>query len=129
MADNLYRLGIYFDKADWREKSSRMISSLGNAIVRYPTSFGVWSCLFLEITSSTNEIAIIANEPQDILSQILKEYIPHKIIMASKNKSNDFPLLSGKESSGETTLYLCRNYSCEKPVSTTEALMDVIRRK
>jgi len=106
-----------------------MISSLGNAIVRYPTSFGVWATLLMEITAGINEIAVIANKPQTILSQILKEYIPHKIIMSSKCASNEFPLLSGKENSGETTLYLCRNYSCKKPVSTIEALMDVIRRK
>jgi len=129
MANNLYRLGLYIDKADWRVRANNMISSLGNAIVRYPTSFGVWGTLLLEITEGTNEIAILSNEPQTILSQILKEYIPHKIIMSSDTASNAFPLLSGKENSGETTLYLCRNYSCEKPVSTIEALMNVIRRK
>jgi len=129
MTDNLYRLGLYFDKADWRERSSSMISSLGNAIVRYPTSFGVWATILLEITAGTNEIVVIANKPQGVLSQILKEYIPHKIIMSSKIASNAFPLLSGKESSGETTVYLCRNYACEKPVSSIEALMDVIMRK
>ena len=106
-----------------------MVNSLGKAIVHYPTSFGVWSCLHLEIISGTNEIAIIANDAGVILTQILKEYIPHKIVMRSGNASNSFPLLSGKKNLGETTLYLCRNYSCERPVSTIEALMDIIRRK
>ena len=128
MADNLYRLGLYFDKSEWREQSNQIISSLGNAIVRYPTSFGVWANLLLEIYSGTNEIAIIADNPQRILSQILTKYIPYKIIMSSKAPGNAFPLLSGKVSLGETTLYLCRNYSCEKPVSTVEALIDQIRR-
>jgi hypothetical protein len=129
MAENLYRLGLYFDKPDWCEQSRKMISSLGNAVVRYPTSFGVWACLLLEISAGTNEIAIIADEPQNTLSQILNEYIPHKILMSSKEASNEFPLLSGKEITGEITLYLCRNYSCEKPVSTVEALVDLIRHK
>ncbi|HET9746246.1 MAG TPA: thioredoxin domain-containing protein [Chitinophagaceae bacterium] len=129
MADNLYRLGLYFDKPGWREKSSRMIGSLGNAIVRYPTSFGVWACLLLEITSGINEIAVIASKPQAVLSQILKEYIPHKILMSSETASNAFPLLSGRVKSGDVTVYLCRNYSCENPVSTVEALVDLIKRK
>jgi len=128
MVDNLYRLGLYFDKSEWREQSNQIISSLGNAIVRYPTSFGVWANLLLEIYSGTNEIAIIADNPQRTLSQILTKYIPYKIIMSSKAPGNAFPLLSGKVSLGETTLYLCRNYSCEKPVSTVEALIDQIRR-
>jgi uncharacterized protein YyaL (SSP411 family) len=129
MADNLYRLGLYFDKADWKEKSVRMISSLGNATVRYPTSFGNWACLFMEITFGTNEIAIISNEPQQILTQVLKEYIPHKIIMSATDGSNSFPLLSGKEKSKEMTLYLCRDYTCENPMSSVSALIDLIRRK
>jgi len=128
MADNLYHLGLYFDKHDWTEKSRNMINSLGNAIIHYPTSFGVWANLLLERIVGTNEIAIIATT-QDILTQVLKGYIPHKIIMSSSNTSNAFPLLSGKEKLGELSLYLCRNYSCEKPVSTVEALMDLIRRK
>ena len=129
MADNLYRLGLYFDKPDWREKASNMISSLGNAIVRYPTSFGVWACLLLEITTGTNEIAVVANKPQPVLSQILKEYIPHKVLMSAEGASNVFPLLSGRVKFGEVNVYLCRNYSCENPVSTVEALIDLIQRK
>lgn len=129
MADNLHRLGLYFDNRDWREKSVRMISSLGNAIVHYPTSFGSWACIFLEITSGTNEISIISNDPQPILIQVLKEFIPHKIIMSASDGSNSFPLLTGKEKSNEMALYLCRNYSCENPVSSISALIDLIRRK
>ena len=129
MADNLYRLGLYFDKIEWKEKSVRMVSSLGNAIVRYPTSFGSWAGLLTEITFGTNEIAIISNEPQPILIQVLKEYIPYKIIMSATEGSNSFPLLSGKEKNSETTLYLCRSYTCENPVSSIAALIDLIRRK
>ncbi|HEU5165819.1 MAG TPA: thioredoxin domain-containing protein [Chitinophagaceae bacterium] len=129
MADNLYRLGLYFDKSDWKEKSVLMITSLGNAIVRYPTSFGSWACSLLEISIGTNEIVIISNEAQHILTQVLKEYIPHKVIMTAEEGSNSFPLLSGKEKSKEMALYLCRDYTCENPVASISALIDLIRRK
>ena len=128
MADNLYKLSLYFDKAEWREKSGRMIDSLGNAIVRYPTSFGVWACLWQEQVEGSNEITILSDEPQAILKQVLKEYIPHKLIMSAKKENNLFPLLSGKENTGEITLYLCRNYACEKPVSSIDALVALVRR-
>jgi uncharacterized protein YyaL (SSP411 family) len=129
MADNLFRLGLYFDKSDWKEKSIRMISSLGNAIVRYPTSFGCWACSLLEILIGTNEIVVISEEPQHILTQVLKEYIPHKIIMAAADGNDSFPLLSGKGKYEGATLYLCRDYTCENPVSSISALIDLIRRK
>jgi len=129
MADNLFRLGLYFDKSAWKEKSILMISSLGNAIVRYPTSFGSWACNLLQISVGINEIVVISEEPQHILTQVLKEYIPHKIIMAAADGSNSFPLLSGKAKQIQPAVYLCRNYTCENPVSSIDALMDLIRRK
>ena len=129
MADNLFRLGLYFDKSDWREKSVQLISSLGNAIVRYPISFGSWACSLLEISIGPTEIVIISDEPQDILTQVLKEYIPHKIIMSATEGSNSFPLLSGKGKYHEAALYLCRDYTCENPVSSISALIDLIRHK
>jgi uncharacterized protein YyaL (SSP411 family) len=129
MADNLYRLGLYFDESHWKEKSIQMISSLNNAIVRYPTSFGAWACILLEISMGVNEIVVISEEPQRILSQVLKEYIPHKVIMSATDGSNSFPLLSGKEKNKEAALYLCRDYTCENPVSSISALIDLIRRK
>jgi uncharacterized protein YyaL (SSP411 family) len=127
MADNLCRLGLYFDNSQWKEKSVQMISSLSNAIVRYPTSFGAWACILLESLIGINEIVIISEESQRILTQVLKEYIPHKIIMSATEGSNSFPLLSGKEKSEEVALYLCRDYSCENPVSSISALIDLIR--
>jgi uncharacterized protein YyaL (SSP411 family) len=129
MADNLFRLGLYFDKSDFREKSVRMISSLGNAVVRHPTSFGSWACSMLEICAGTNEIVIISNEAEIILNQFLRTYIPHKIVMTASRGNNSFPLLAGKEKYEGTALYLCRDYTCENPVSSISALVDLIRRK
>ena len=129
MADNLYRLGLYFDVNLWKEKSLQMVSSLINAIVRYPTSFGAWACILLEISNGVNEIVIMSEESQHILTQVLKEYVPHKIIMAATHGSNSFPLLSGKEKNKEVALYLCRDYTCENPVSSINELIDLIRRK
>lgn len=129
MADILCRLGLYFDKSHWKQKSVQMISSLGIAIVRYPTSFGIWACILLEISMGTNEIVIISEESQRILTQVLKEYIPHKVIMSASDGSSSFPLLSGKEKNKEMALYLCRDYACENPVFSINALIDLIRRK
>jgi uncharacterized protein YyaL (SSP411 family) len=60
---------------------------------------------------------------------LLKEYIPHKVIMSGTSESNAYPLLSGKGNNGETSLYYCKNYACEKPVSTTDELLALLRSK
>jgi uncharacterized protein YyaL (SSP411 family) len=49
--------------------------------------------------------------------------------MAAADGSNSFPLLSGKGKYEGAALYLCRDYTCENPVSSISALIDLIRRK
>jgi len=129
MADNLYRLSLYFDLPGWKEKSLKAVSSLAKAISRYPTSFGAWAGLLLEITEGTFEIAIVARQPAPVLSQVLNLYIPHKIIMAGYDESSPFPLLYGKKAGDEVGIYLCRNYACHKPVSGVAELMRLIGSK
>ena len=36
-----------------------MIRSLNNIIIQYPTSFGVWAILLMEIIDGTKEIVVI----------------------------------------------------------------------
>ncbi len=59
MAANLHKLGILLDRRNWRERSDQMVGSLGQAVVRYPTSFGYWAGQLLERTAGTVELAIV----------------------------------------------------------------------
>jgi len=129
MADNLYRLSLYFNIPEWRERSVRMITSLGNAITRYPLSFGYWACLYQEITFGTNEIAIVGKSSKKLLEAVLQTYTPHKIVMCSEMANNQFPLLTDKTSGNGPLIYLCRNYSCEKPVANVLDLMALLGKK
>lgn len=126
MADNLHRLGILLDRADWLERSENMLLALGQAIVRYPTSFGCWSNLLLEKIHGTAEIAIVGGDYASHLSAILKEFLPHRVLMATFQPDSSFPLLSGKEGGDQPQIYVCRNFSCERPVTTTEAAISLI---
>ena len=127
MADNLYRLALYFDLPEWKEIAITLVSSLGQAITRYPLSFGVWACLLQEIIGGTAEIAIIKSNHEELHINTLMQYLPHKILMVSPKEDKNFPLLSGKNSSEQETIYLCSNYACHKPVSTIEELLALIR--
>ena len=128
MADNLYRLGILLDRADWKEQSAGMIAALGNAITRYPTSFGHWACLLQEMTRGTDEIAILGEDYEKILYDVLNEYVPHRLLMASGKVQDGYPLLAGKKGGEKTTIYCCRNYTCQIPVFSAKELMLLINK-
>ncbi len=128
MAFNLHQAAILLDKPEWRERSEVMLASLGQAIVRYPGSFGVWAGLLLEKHFGTNEIAVIGKEYHMLLPELLEQYIPFRVLMAAENNVEKYPLLSNRDSSKTTSVYLCRDYTCQQPVTSVKALISLIHR-
>lgn len=126
MAQNLYRLSILFNQSSWRQRAEGMVNALGEVIIKYPTSFGVWLSILFEIIKGTNEIAIVGNEWENYLEKILGGYIPHKLIMATAEPLKTYPLLAGKAKNKETLIYLCRNYVCLHPVNSVKDLQGLL---
>jgi uncharacterized protein YyaL (SSP411 family) len=127
MAHNLYRLSIVFNHREWRERAERMLYSIGEVIIKYPTSFGVWLDLFFEIISGTNEVAIIGKDWKTYLVEILAMYLPNKMVMGAAKPSSQYPLLESKAETGETRIYLCQNYSCRQPVTTVQDFTSLLK--
>jgi uncharacterized protein YyaL (SSP411 family) len=126
MANNIYRLSILFNIPEWRRRADEMISSLNDLIVQYPTSFGVWAVLLMEIIDGIREVVVVGGEPSMLARKVLAEYIPHKIFLVSKTGKEQLPLLTGKTPIDKTLIYLCREYSCLKPVTEVNQLLALI---
>jgi uncharacterized protein YyaL (SSP411 family) len=126
MAYILYRLSFFYEKKEWRERSYQMLTSMGRVVTRYPTSFGVWNCLLTEMLSGTKEIAIVGKNALELHVELLKEFIPHRVIMASIKGNNAFPLIGDKVATDPASIYLCKDFSCLKPVNTLKDLMSLI---
>jgi uncharacterized protein len=126
MAYNLYRLGIFFDEKNWKAYAQNMLTTVGKVMVDYPSSFGMWTCFLLEAIYSTSEIVILGEDFEKQLWQVLSAYIPHKVVMASKESDFYYPLLTGKGLPGSTLIYLCRDFSCRQPVTDLQALLEQI---
>ncbi|HKZ65247.1 MAG TPA: hypothetical protein VJ111_02770, partial [Chitinophagaceae bacterium] len=127
MADNLYQLSLLFDDGEWKKRSRDMVSSLGQAIIRYPTSFGYWNCLLLEMTGGTTEIAILGENLNEMHKELLQQFIPHRILMASNIETDQFPLLAKKPVTGQPFIYICKNFACLEPVISVSEVMLQIR--
>ncbi len=127
MATNLLHLSILLDKKEWGKQGRTMLSSLGNAIIRYPGSFGVWAGLLVEQVAGTAELAILGKSYEKLHKEVLWEYIPGRVLMASDSEKS-WPLLSGKTASDMPLVYLCRDYTCQKPVDSVKALIALINR-
>ena len=76
---------------------------------------------------NTAEIAILGENWPTYLKDVLHLYLPYKVVMASEQGSEAFPLLRGKEVEGaQTRIFLCQNYACHQPVTTLAAFESLI---
>lgn len=129
MAHNLYRLSIFFDINEWRNRAERMVKSMADVTVKYPTSFGVWLSLLFEMTEGTKEIAVLGKNCEKTLQELLSLYISHKLVQAANIPIPGYPLLSNKPETSETRIYLCENYACRQPVNTIPEFVSLLQRK
>lgn len=127
MAGVLYQLSIFFDRNKWRQRSLDMLSSLGQAVTRYPTSFGCWNCLLLEMVAGTIEVAITGKDLIETHKKLLMQFIPHKVLMASSIENEQFALLAGKSVNTTPLIFICKNFSCLKPVTSVDEAMGLIK--
>ncbi len=126
MAQNLLKLSFYFNIPEWGKKSREMFRHLSQLILKYPSSFGNWACLWLELYYGSHEIAIVGPDYSKLVQEISAEYIPNKVIMGAETGEKDFPLLAGKSSGSNASAFLCSNYTCFSPVNTPEGLISLI---
>lgn len=123
MALNLHRLGILMGKESWKEQSLKMLESVKEGVLKYPNSFGIWANLLLEMTVGTHEILVLGPTALEDGIALLKEYIPNKVIMLTKEADETYPLMQHKEVGDETMFFVCRNYTCQLPCSSTKEVM------
>lgn len=127
MAANLYLLGMLFDEREWINHSVKLFSSLSAIVKKYPTSFGVWATFIQSMAFGIPEIAIVGPEFAEKRRELLRIFIPARILQSGSTENNEFPLLAGKPVAGETRIYLCRNYSCNQPVSLVRDLLEQLK--
>lgn len=126
MAINLLYLGIIFNKQKWIEQSRNMGEQLAGAVTRYPSSFCNWACLIQQLVYGVPEIAITGHTAFEVLRELLKEYIPIKVVQAATHPDKDFPLLEGKRFEDASFIYVCKNYSCLKPIQNVKEIKSLL---
>jgi uncharacterized protein YyaL (SSP411 family) len=127
MAWNLYYCGIVFDDPDWRERAVKMCSGMMDVVKKYPGSFGIWAIMMQSLSKGIPEIAVIGGNLDSVLKEILRIFIPFKILQSSPSETKDFPLLAGKLVSSTPMIYLCKNYSCQTPVNEIGAFRKALQ--
>ncbi len=127
MAANLYYLAIVFDKNAWKEYAIKMIEIVATTSLRYPTSFSNWSCLLQPMVYGTYEIVVSGITNKAFVNEVLSKYCPNKVLQSQHKAYEEFPLLRGRwTNDGVNQIFLCKDYNCNLPVTSVEALWQLM---
>ena len=127
MAVNLHHLGIIFDREDLKDKAITMASKMAQLMQEEPGYLSNWAVLYSYLASPTAEISVVGQDVDAVARQLVKRYLPNKVVMGTTGKS-DLPLVKGKTTrNGETTIYVCYDKTCKLPVTSVESAYEQIR--
>ncbi len=127
MAENLFYLSVVFNNSEWYKLAEKTIVTLNTAIVNYPNSFANWASVKIKQFYGLNEIVITGTGYREISKELLKNYMPNRILQSGDKAAEDFFLLKDKNYRNYASIYLCKNYRCLAPVNTIEKLLLMLR--
>ncbi|HKO31294.1 MAG TPA: aldo/keto reductase, partial [Nitrospiraceae bacterium] len=130
----LARLSFHYDRQDLREAAIGGIRAYGRQIARYPRAFAKSLAAVDLLTEGPIELAFIGapNDPgmEALQLAVREEFLPHRVIASSDGAGtlSGHPLLVGKGLvEGKAALYICRNFSCQRPLTDPREVAESLR--
>ncbi len=127
MAHNLFELGHHFYSKKYLKMSEKMLNSMKNNALEYPSSYANWLNLWCNYAFDFYEISIVGEDALKMVAEIDKKYIPNKL-MSGGTKKSDLPLLKDRFSEGNTLVYICVDGACQAPMEDVEEVFDILEK-
>ncbi len=119
MAKNLFLLGHYFNNDDYINKAKQMLINVEADVQRNIYFYANWGIVQALFTSPLYEVAIMGDDFANKRKQFDEYYLPDVILLGG-NTDSKLALLENKLIAGQTSIYVCRDKSCELPVEEVE---------
>ncbi len=133
-ASVLARLGFHFNREDFQIAAKEAVRAYGKHIARYPRAFAKSLAVVDNLISGPIEIALLGSIGEkrfESLRQAVNQiFLPNRIIAHYDPEESAFshPLLEGKTLiNGAAALYVCKNFSCQVPITDPSQVANAIR--
>jgi uncharacterized protein YyaL (SSP411 family) len=125
MAKNLFLLGHYFYLDEYLNIAKRMLGSIIEHALDNGVYYANWDFLMGWLAKEPFELAIVGENCESKRKEFDKYYLPDVFLSGGKSEGT-LGLLKDKSVEGKTTIYVCRNKACSKPVNEiNEALIQL----
>ncbi len=134
-AMDLLKLAVITGRDEYRNRAEKIFQAANEMVSRFPSAFGCLLSAFDFYCDKIKEIVLIGEKDSQPMEQyrktISKYYLPNCVVLfgpPEKSALNDLiPLLEGKTLiDGEPAVYVCENFTCKEPVTTTEELQALL---
>lgn len=126
MAHNLFKLSLYFDNKDYYQKSKLMLDNMSKKMHNDLPYFANWAKLALAFAQEPFQVAIVGKDCDARRKELDQNYLPNMLLMGGKN-GGTLSLLEGKNIVGQTTIYVCQNKTCKRPVMMAKDALELMQ--
>ncbi len=125
MAKNLFLLGNYFYNDDYINMSKKMLNNVKQNAILGGAYYANWDVLMSWFASPPYEVAILGDNFDSKRKEFNKHYLPNVLLSGGKDEGS-LSLLEGKLVEGQTTIYVCQDKTCARPVTEVEEALKQI---
>ncbi len=122
----LYRLSLYFDLAQWRLMSEKAALKMKDQALVSPLFNSNWLMLMQWMVNEPYEVAIVGENWKELRKQLDDHYLPNVFLMGGQNEGS-LSLLKNKLVKGQTTIYVCKQKTCKRPVTDVDEALEMVR--
>ena len=127
----LFRLFAMTGREDFREAGARTLVAFGPRLRQAPHATPRMVCAAMHATGTPSQI-VLAGDPASTEFQALAralhaQFLPNRVLLHSGDTSL-LPKTAGMDPvDGQAAAYVCRNFSCQLPVTSVAALNDLLK--
>ncbi len=128
-ADVLVRLAEYTGERRYADAATDALAHLQGAMAQAPLGFSRWLSALDLVLAPPAALAIVGENAEPMLGAVRSRYRPNLVVAAaaSEEAAPAIELFRGRESlGGQATAYLCRQFACDRPVSTASELESLL---
>lgn len=125
IAKSLFKLGHHFEKEEYITISRKMVNNVLAEIVNYGSGYSNWAMLLLHFTQPFYEVALLGEQVDDKKGAFNKQYLPNTLFAGSLTESS-LPLLKNRFIANQTTIYICSDKTCQKPVTEVKDALEYL---
>ncbi len=134
---NLLRLGSMLTREDYQQKADRVLKLFGQSLEKSPFSMPVMVTA-MDFQQHGDQQIVLAGDAtsaefKTLAAEVRKTFLPHAVILHADGGEGQ-KLLSGKNEAlaamkpvnGKAAVYVCKNHTCQAPVTSTESLRSLL---